>query len=124
MTDDAYPELADRAKEGRARVLPSAPASAAPSGSALESLERIAFGDVWQRPGLSSRERRLITLACLGINGTDRTLSIHIRGAIDSGELTPDDLDAFILHFGIYAGFPRGSAFASTLQRVLDEAAT
>jgi alkylhydroperoxidase/carboxymuconolactone decarboxylase family protein YurZ/quercetin dioxygenase-like cupin family protein len=123
VTDDAYSHLAEAAREGRARALPSAADSGAAPGSALESLERIAFGDVWQRPGLSSRERRLITLTCLGMHGTERTLELHLRGALDSGEITAEELDAFTLHFGVYAGFPRASAFASTLQRILDDPA-
>ena len=121
MIDDPYSNLADRARAGRASVLPSSPQIAARAGSALESFERIAWGDVWQRPGLTRRERRLVTLACLGINGTERTLGLHLRGALDSGDLTPEELDAFLLHFGVYAGFPRASAFASVLERVLEE---
>jgi 4-carboxymuconolactone decarboxylase len=123
MTDNPYSSLADRAREGRATVLPSSPGSTPTPGSALESMERIAFGDVWQRPGLTTRERRLITLACLGLNGTDRTLGLHLRGALDSGDLTAQELDAFVMHFAVYAGFPPASAFASTLKRTLDEVA-
>ena len=90
-------------------------------GSALESLERIAFGDVWQRPGLTVRERRLVTLACLGLNGSERTIGLHLRGALESGDLTAADLDAFLLQFGIYAGFPRASFVASAIEQVLAE---
>ena len=90
-------------------------------GSALESLERIAFGDVWQRPGLAARERRLVTLACLGLNGSERTIGLHLRGALESGDLTAADLDAFVLQFGIYAGFPRAAFVASAIEQVLAE---
>jgi 4-carboxymuconolactone decarboxylase len=88
-------------------------------GSALESLERIAFGDVWQRPGLTMRERRLVTLACLGLNGSERTIGLHLHGALASGDLSPADLDAFLLQFAIYAGFPRASFVASAVEQVL-----
>jgi 4-carboxymuconolactone decarboxylase len=123
VNDPTSSDLPERARRGRADVLPSAPASAAAPGSALETLEQIAFGEVWQRPGLSVRERRLITLACLGIVGTERTVGLHIRGALDSGDLSAEELDAFILHFGVYAGFPRASAFGSALGRALDDIA-
>lgn len=119
MNDELTP--AARTREARARVLPSSPASSAAPGSSLERLEQIAFGEVWSQPGLSSRERRLITLACLGIVGSERTVGLHIRGALDSGDLTPEELDAFILHFGVYAGFPRASAFGSALERAVAE---
>ena len=46
--------------------------------------------------------------------------SVHRHRA---GDLTPEDIDAFLLQFGVYAGFPRASAFASTLKRVRDEIA-
>lgn len=113
----------ERARAGRRMVLPHDPEITSPPGSAIESFELIAWADAWQRPGLSTRDKRLITLAVLGLNGTDRTLGLHLRGALDSGDLSEDEIDAFLFHFGIYAGFPKGSAFASTLRRVLDERA-
>lgn len=113
----------ENARVGRRMVLPHDPEITAAPGSALERFELIAWADAWQRPGLSTRDKRLITLAVLGLNGTDRTLGLHLRGALDSGDLSEDDLDGFLFHFGIYAGFPRGSAFATTMRRVLDERA-
>ena len=123
MTDEHFADLADAAREGRARILPSDAQSSAPPGSSLESLERIAWGEVWQRGGLSSRERRLITLTCLAINGTDRTIGLHLRGALDSGDLDAAELDAFTLQLAIYAGFPRGSAFHGAVQQALADVA-
>lgn len=113
----------ERARAGRRMVLPHDPEITAAPGSAREKFELIAWADAWQRPGLSMRDKRLITLAVLGLNGTDRTLGLHLRGALEAGDLTEDDLDDFLFHFGIYAGFPKGSAFATTLSRVLDERA-
>ncbi len=122
MTDPSSSDPAERTRRGRARVLPTSPAGGHPPGSAIEALEQIAFGDVWQRPGLTVRDRRMITLTCLAIHGTDRTLGLHLRGALDSGDLSAAELDEFSVQLGIYAGFPRASAFVSTLQRVLAEA--
>ena len=113
----------ETARAGRRAVLPHDPEIRSAPGSALEWFERVAWGDVWQRPGLSMREKRLVTLAVLGINGTDRTLGLHLRGALDSGDLSEADVDAFLVHFGAYAGFPRASAVATTLARVVEERA-
>jgi 4-carboxymuconolactone decarboxylase len=121
MTDSSRSDPGERTRRGRARVLPSSPSGSHPPGSALEILERIAFGEVWQRPGLTPRDRRLITLTCLAIGGTDRTLGLHLRGALDSGDLTAAELDEFAVQLGIYAGFPRASAFTTTLARVIEE---
>jgi 4-carboxymuconolactone decarboxylase len=123
VTDDHFADLAAAAREGRARVLPSDPVGSAPPGSSLESMERIAWGDLWQRGGLSSRERRLITLTCLALVGTERTVGLHLRGALDSGDLDAEDLDAFTLQLAIYAGFPRGSAFHGAVQTALSDIA-
>jgi len=111
----------ERARRRRAEILPSSPTSPAAPGSALDRLEQIAFGEVWTRPGLSDRDRRLITLACLGIVGSERTVGLHIRGALDSGDLTAAELDAFIFQFAAYAGFARASAFGSALRQALDD---
>ena len=119
MSDD----LLDKARQMKPAVVPHMPEIHAEPGSAVEVLEKLAWGEVWARPGLSMRDKRLITIAVLGINGTDRTLGIHIRGALDSGDLTEQELDAFIVQFAAYAGFPRGSAFGQTLSRVIAERA-
>jgi alkylhydroperoxidase/carboxymuconolactone decarboxylase family protein YurZ len=119
MSDEHFADLADAAREGRARILPSDPVGNAAPGSALESMERIAWGDLWQRGQLSSRERRLITLTCLALHGNERTLALHLRGALDSGDLSAADLDAMTLQLAIYAGFPRGSAFNGAVQQAL-----
>lgn len=119
MSDDDL----ERARAGRRAVLPHDPEIRAQPGSAMEWFERTAWADVWQRPGLSMREKRLVTLAVLGLHGTDRTLGLHLRGALESGDLTEEDMDGFLVHFGVYAGFPRSSFVASTLARVQEERA-
>jgi 4-carboxymuconolactone decarboxylase len=124
MSDEHFADLADAARTGRARILPSDPVGSAAPGSSLESMERIAWGDLWQRGQLSTRERRLITLTCLALLGADRTIGLHVRGALDSGDLTAADLDAMTLQIAVYAGFPRGSAFNGAVQQALaDQAA-
>jgi alkylhydroperoxidase/carboxymuconolactone decarboxylase family protein YurZ len=119
MSDEHFADLAEAARQGRAQILPSDPVGNAAPGSALESMERIAWGDLWQRGQLSTRERRLITLTCLALVGTNRTVGLHLRGALDSGDLSAEDLDAMTLQLAIYAGFPRGSAFNGVVQETL-----
>src|SRR5438067_11206120 len=119
MTEDRYAGLAEAGVAGRDAVLAGTPRPAATpaTGSFSDFADKVIFGDIWQRPGLSMRDRRLITIAVLGINGDARTQALHVRGALHSGDLTPEELEAFLLHFGVYAGFPR----ASGLQQVLRE---
>jgi 4-carboxymuconolactone decarboxylase len=108
MQDDPYAHLAEIGAETFARLLPGAQSDPV-SVNALG--HRILFGDLWNRPGLSVRDRRLITLTILGIIGDERVTTLHTRAALDTGDLTPDELEAFLIHFALYAGFPRGSMF-------------
>jgi 4-carboxymuconolactone decarboxylase len=119
MTQDNYAALEEAGVTGRDAVLAGTPRPTAKpeTGSFSDFADKVIFGDIWQRPGLSMRDRRLITIALLGINGDPRTQALHIRGALHSGDLSPEELEAFLLHFGVYAGFPR----ASGLQQVLQE---
>ncbi|WP_297618738.1 carboxymuconolactone decarboxylase family protein [Nocardia sp.] len=50
------------------------------------------FGHVWQRPGLSMRERRVVALACCAAVGARRPLQVHLSSALTSGDLTRVEL--------------------------------
>jgi 4-carboxymuconolactone decarboxylase len=65
--------------------------------------------DVWSRPGLSTRERRLITLVCVCWNVDLPAMDEHIAAALKNGELTIDQLTEFTLHFAVYCGWPKAS---------------
>lgn len=70
---------------------------------------------VWSRSGLSPRERRLITIAVLSMEGAGRELDVHVRAAIESGDLDFDALGEASMQLAMYGGWPRGA----TLQAVL-----
>ena len=71
----------------------------------VELTDDVLFGDVWERPGLSKRDRSLITVAALvALNRTEQ-LPGHLRRAIDNG-LTEDELIEAITHLAFYAGWP------------------
>ena len=67
---------------------------------------KVRYGDVWERPGLSNRDRSLITVAVLQALVRDE-LSIHIPRGLDNG-LTPAEISEIILHVTFYAGWPTG----------------
>jgi 4-carboxymuconolactone decarboxylase len=86
-------------------------APAAMAGFALEQC----YGDVWTRPGLSPRERSLITLGILIAAGHPDELANHVLGARGNG-LTRDELAELALHSVPYVGFPAaGQAMATIL---------
>ncbi len=64
------------------------------------------FGRVWTRPGLTTRDRRLITLTTIAISGAQAALALHLRAAYRSGDLTLDALDEWVVHLAHYAGWP------------------
>ena len=66
------------------------------------------FGDVWERPELSKRDRSLITVANLvALYRTDQ-LRGHIGRALDNG-VTKEEISEVILHTTFYAGWPVGA---------------
>ncbi len=76
------------------------------------------FGHLWQRPGLGRRERRLITVASVGVSDALGPIYSHVGSALESKDLTRTEMDEVILQFSAYSGFPRGGR---VLQRAADE---
>ena len=66
---------------------------------------RYAWGEVWNRPGLSRPERSMITIAMLAALGRDEELALHVRAALRNG-LAPDDISEVLLQVALYAGLP------------------
>ena len=64
-----------------------------------------AWGSVWARPGLTRRERSLITLALLAAGGHDDEVAMHCRATRNTGA-TPADIAEALLHVAVYAGVP------------------
>ena len=63
------------------------------------------YGDVWQRPGLSQRDRSLITVAVLIAQNRPEQLRAHLEGARANG-VTKDEVVEVITHLAFYAGWP------------------
>ncbi|MFM2475347.1 carboxymuconolactone decarboxylase family protein [Burkholderia cenocepacia] len=72
-----------------------------------EIVTRWCFGDVWQRAGLSTRDRSLITVAMLVALGRAHEIRIHLRGAEANG-LSDEELREVMLHAILYCGIPAG----------------
>ena len=75
-------------------------------------ITRYAWGELWNRPGLSRPERSMITLAILAALGRDEELAMHVRAGIRNG-LTAADIREVLLQVAVYAGVPAANrAFA------------
>ena len=80
------------------------------------------FGEVWSRPGLARKDRRWITLTTIAAHGgAPMALEIHVRSAIRSGDISPDEMIEFAVHFAHYGGWPLSSTLYSTIRKVLAE---
>ncbi|HTA06877.1 MAG TPA: 4-carboxymuconolactone decarboxylase [Streptosporangiaceae bacterium] len=79
-------------------------------------ITRYAWGEVWNRPGLSRPERSMITVAMLAALGRDEELALHVKAGIRNG-LTPTDIREVLLQVAVYAGVPAANrAFAIAAQ--------
>jgi 4-carboxymuconolactone decarboxylase len=82
----------------------------APAATPFERAQRdFVFGQVWPRPGLGRRERRWVTLVCVGAADAPQPIDDHVYAALNSGDLTLDEVLEFILHFAVYCGWPKAS---------------
>lgn len=79
-----------------------------------------AWGHVWSRPGLTKRERSLITIALLAALGHHDEVAMHTRATANTGA-TPDDLMEVILHVAIYAGVPAANHNIKIIKDVLEK---
>jgi 4-carboxymuconolactone decarboxylase len=83
--------------------------------------DKVLFGDVWKRHGLSPRDRSLVTVACLVALYRGNELPFHLKRALENG-VTRDELIEAITHLAFYSGWPTASTALSIARRVFTEA--
>ena len=117
MTDDRY-------ARGRARFLEVHDERALGAVEGLGDLGRtiveFVYGDVYERPALSIRDRELAAVVALVALGRSSQIPQHLRAALKAG-VTPDELKEAILQTATVAGFPVAMNAMSTLKNVLAE---
>jgi 4-carboxymuconolactone decarboxylase len=67
--------------------------------------EKVLFGDIWERPGLSKRDRSIITVSALVVMNRTEQLPFHLRRALENG-VTKEELVELITHLAFYSGWP------------------
>ena len=70
-----------------------------------EITDRVLYGEVWERPGLSPRDRSLLTVAALVTANRHQQLEAHIALALDNG-VTAEELGEAMLQLAFYASWP------------------
>jgi 3-hydroxyisobutyrate dehydrogenase-like beta-hydroxyacid dehydrogenase/alkylhydroperoxidase/carboxymuconolactone decarboxylase family protein YurZ len=82
---------------------------------------RHLFAEIWARPKLSIRDRRLLTMGAVAAMGRGELWELQLRGALANGEVTVDQVQEMVLHMVHYIGWPRTIAIERAVQKVLAE---
>ncbi len=82
--------------------------------------DKVLFGEVWKRPGLSPRDRSLVTVASLVSLYRTNELPFHLAKAIENG-VTKDELIEVITHLAFYAGWPTANTAVAIARKVFGE---
>ena len=85
-----------------------------------EYITNNAWGAVWTRPGLTKRERSLITIALLAALGHEEELAMHIRATKNTGA-TENDVKEVLLHTAVYAGVPVANGAIKIAKKIFTE---
>ena len=86
----------------------------------IELSETVLYGDVWERPGLSKRDRSLITVAALTAMGRSDQLTGHLERALANG-VTKQEIGELITHLAFYSGWPTAMTAGRIAKQVFEE---
>jgi 4-carboxymuconolactone decarboxylase len=77
------------------------------------------FGNIWQREGLSLRDRRLLLIGLLLGHGTYEMLDVQIDSALRVGDISPDELREIVILLSHYAGWPKGAKLNTAVETII-----
>jgi 4-carboxymuconolactone decarboxylase len=98
----------------------AAQAAAGDAGAELQDLfTRYAWGEIWTRPGLDARTRRILVLGTLIALGRWDELAMHARAALANGDLGAAELREVLLQQAVYCGVPAANAAFHALRDLL-----
>ena len=80
------------------------------------------FADIWNRPGLSDRDRRLLLIGMLAGQGAADVLGLQIPAAYAAGELDDEQLREIVIFLCHYAGWPNGARLSSLVEETIAKA--
>ncbi|KUH80751.1 MULTISPECIES: carboxymuconolactone decarboxylase family protein [unclassified Mycobacterium] len=77
------------------------------------------FGTIWTRPGLSMRDKRIMTLTVVTALGISDLAEIQANAALANGEITEEELKEMAIFLTHYLGFPLGSKLDGAVTKVI-----
>jgi 4-carboxymuconolactone decarboxylase len=85
-----------------------------------ELVTEVAWGAIWNRPGLDRRSRSILNIGMLAALNRVDALAGHVRIALKNG-VTREEIQEALLQVAVYAGMPAGlAAFKVARQAVAD----
>jgi len=87
----------------------------------VDLTDRVLFGEVWERPELSKRDRSLVTVAALIALNRPEQLRFHLNKALDNG-LKKEELIEVITHLAFYSGWPNAMSAIMIAKEVFSKA--
>ena len=85
-------------------------------------LEQV-FAEVWTRPALSIRDRRMLIMGAIAALGESMTWKIQVRAAIKNGELSAEQAREALLQLVQYVGYPRAAGLLGATEEAIRDAA-
>jgi len=83
--------------------------------------DNVLFGDLWARPGLSPRDRSLVTITTLIALYRINEMPFHLKKALENG-VSKDEIIEVITHLAFYGGWPVANTALSIARKVFEEA--
>ena len=77
------------------------------------------FADIWSRPGLTMRDKRIMTLSVVTALGLSDLAEIQVNAALRNQEMTAEELREMAVFITHYVGFPLGSGLNGVIERVI-----
>ncbi len=77
------------------------------------------FADIWSRPGLSMRDKRIMTLSVVTALGLPDLAEIQINAALQNDEMSAEELREMAIFITHYVGFPLGATFNNMVEKVV-----
>ena len=88
-----------------------------------ELITRYAWDEIWNRKGLSHEVRRMLVIAMMIALGRWEEFRLHVRAALQSGDLSQDDLKEVLLQAAVYCGVPAANSAFKEAREVIQELA-
>jgi 4-carboxymuconolactone decarboxylase len=89
-----------------------------------ELITRYAWDEIWNRKGLTREVRRMLVIAMMVALGRWEEFRLHVRAALQSGDLSQDDLKEVLLQATIYCGVPAANTAFKEAREVIAELAS